>query len=123
MLRGVAIVNAHTPAVHGVVPLCTDGPAIEIATVALSPAAVPHVPPSAVTFAFVEYGNVRGVPLTLVAVTAGAAVSIVIVRGVLVPVLPSVSLWLAVTVYVPEVDNAGEVVYVHVPAVHAVEPF
>jgi hypothetical protein len=84
--------------VHGAVPFWVAAPVMAIETVALSPAAVPQLPPSDVTEVFVLYGNVRGVPLTEVKLTAGAAVSMTTVRGALTPVLPSMSVWLAFTV-------------------------
>ena len=59
---------------------------------------MPHAPPTVVTVAFVVNGNVRAVPFTLVSVTIGAAVSIVIVLAPLVPTLAAVSVWVAVTV-------------------------
>ena len=43
------------------------------------------------------YGNVRTVPLTVVSVTTGSVLSTVMLCGPLVPVLPAVSLWVAVT--------------------------
>ena len=46
-------VNVHTPAAHGAVPLCVLAPVIDTETVAGSPAAVPHAPPTVVTVAFV----------------------------------------------------------------------
>ena len=63
----------------------------------LTPAAVVHAPPTVVTVALVVYGNVRAVPLTVVSVTIGAAVWIVIDFAPVVPVLPAVSVCVAVT--------------------------
>jgi hypothetical protein len=56
------------------------------------------------------YGKVRGVPFTLVSVTAGAVVSMMIVCAPDVPVLPPLSVCVAVTAYVPTAESAGEVV-------------
>src|SRR5262249_54338772 len=57
-----AAVYAHAPEAHAVVPFCVAAPVIAILTVGLSPAEVPHAPPSDVTARLVEYGNVRAVP-------------------------------------------------------------
>jgi hypothetical protein len=86
------------PLVHDAVPFWTAVPEIAIETLALSPAAVPHVPPRAVTGAFVEYGNVRGAPLTDVKLTLGAVRSMTIDWPPLVPLLPPMSVCVAVTV-------------------------
>jgi hypothetical protein len=96
--RAGAVVYVQLPALHGAVPFCVAGPVIEIATVALSPAPVEHAPPTDVTEAFVEKGNVRGVPLTVVIVTAGAVTSMTIDCPPLVPVFPALSVCVAVTV-------------------------
>ena len=56
-----------------------------------SPATEPQVPPTEVTFAFVENGKVTVEPLTLVSVTTGAVVSIVIDLAPEVPLLPTAS--------------------------------
>jgi hypothetical protein len=53
---------------------------------------------------------VRGAPFTLVSVTTGAVVSMTIVCAPLVPVLPPVSVCVAVTAYVPAADSVGDVV-------------
>ena len=90
-------VKVQTPAAQVAVPLCVDAPVIETDTVALSPIAVPHVPPKVVTVALLRYGNVRTRPLTVVSVTTGSVLSTVMLCGLLVPVLPAVSLWVAVT--------------------------
>jgi hypothetical protein len=52
---------------------------------------VPHAPPTVVTFAFVEYGNVRTTPFTLVTVTVGAPVSMMTDCAAGAPVLPAAS--------------------------------
>ena len=71
-----AVVGAklHAPDVQAVVPLCVLAPVTDTDTVAFTPAAVVHAPPTVVTVAFVENGNVRPVPLTDVSVTVGAVV-------------------------------------------------
>ena len=66
-------------------------------TVAASPVAPPHAPPTVVTAEFVSSGKVRAVPLTLVSVTTGAVLSTVIALAPLVPTLLALSLWVAVT--------------------------
>jgi hypothetical protein len=71
---------------------------IAIDTLVLSPTAVLQAPPSDVTGELVEYGKVRGAPLTDVRLTVGAVRSITIVRPPLVPVLPPASVCVAVTV-------------------------
>ena len=50
------------------------------------------------TVVFVMYGNVRAVPFTVVSVTVGAAVLIVIDCAPVVPVFPAVSVCVAVMV-------------------------
>jgi hypothetical protein len=84
------------PLVHGALPFWVAAPVIAIDTLAVSPAAVPHVPPSAVTGAFVECGKVRGVPFTVVSATVGAVRSMTMFCAPLVPVLPAASVWVAV---------------------------
>jgi hypothetical protein len=111
------------PAVHGAVPFWVAAPVIAMETVGLSPAAVPHAPDTAATVDAVVYGKVRGVPLTLVSVTAGAVVSMMTVCAPLEPVLPPLSVCVAVTAYVPAADKVGEVVYVQVPLLHGAVPF
>src|SRR3954453_24203551 len=106
----VAGVNVHAPVVQAAVTFCVLAPAIATETGGFTPAAVVHVPPSVVTVAFVMNGNVRAVPLTVVSVTTGAAVLMVIDCAPLVPVFVAVSLWVAVMLYVPFADNVGEVV-------------
>jgi len=76
-------------------------PVIETETVVFTPAAVVHVPPNVVTVALVVYGNVRPTPLTLVSVTVGPEVRIVIDFEPDVPVFPAASFWVAVTEYAP----------------------
>jgi hypothetical protein len=83
--------------VQGALPFCVAVPVIAMVTVALSPGSVPQVPPTAVTFAFVECGKVRGVPFTVVIATAGAPVSMMIVCAPVVPVLPPASVCETVT--------------------------
>ena len=78
-------------------PFSLPAPVTEIETVALSPDAVPHAPPTDVTTAFVRNGNVRAVPLTVVSVTTGAVLSTVIACAPDVPTLLAVSDWVAVT--------------------------
>jgi hypothetical protein len=68
-----------------------------------------HAPPSDVTLAFVEYGKVRALPLTAVSETVGAVVSRTIVWLALVPVLPAMSPWAALTEYVPGAVRLGAV--------------
>jgi hypothetical protein len=69
-----------------------------IATVALSPVAVPQVPPTLVTDVLRDCGKVAAAPFTVVRVTVGAVMSMVIVFVPLVPELPAVSPWLATAV-------------------------
>jgi hypothetical protein len=111
------------PAVHGVVPFCVPAPVIATETVAISPATVPHAPPTEASGALVVYGKVRGLPLTFVNVTMGADTSTLIACAPLVPVLPAVSVWVAVTVYAPVAVSCGASVKVHAPAEHAAVPF
>src|SRR3954467_13929243 len=70
-------VYVHAPAVQGAVPFSELGPLAATATVAASPVAVPHAPPTDVAAAFVVNGNVRVVPLTVVSVTTGSVRSTV----------------------------------------------
>ena len=49
----------------------------------------------------------RAVPLTVVNVTVGAVVWMVMTLVPLVPVFVAVSVWVAVTLYVPLDDSAG----------------
>jgi hypothetical protein len=79
-------------------------------TVAFTPAALLHAPPSVLTVAFVMKGKVRAVPLTVVNVTVGAAVFTTTFCAPVVPVFPAVSVCVTVTVYVPLVDSAGDAV-------------
>ena len=95
-------------ALQAAVPFWLLAPVIATVTVAFTPAAVVHAPPRVVTVALVKYGNVRAVPFTVVSVTVGAAVLIVIDCAPDVPVLPAVSDCVAVIEYVPDADNAGE---------------
>ena len=81
-------------------PGCRSGspaPVIATETVAASPDAVPHAPPSVVTACSSCTGTTRAVPFTVVSVTTGAVVSTVIVFAPLSPVFPAVSAWVAVT--------------------------
>src|SRR4051794_31307572 len=94
----VAGVNVQAPVVQAAVPFCVLAPRIATDTVGLTPAAVVHAPPTVATVAFVVYGNVRTVPLTVVSVTAGAAVLMVIACAPLLPTLLAVSVCVAVTV-------------------------
>src|SRR5262245_65044107 len=89
-------VNVQALALQAAVPFCVLAPVIDTLTVGFTPAAVVHAPPSVLTVAFVMYGKVRAVPLTVVIVTVGAAVLIVIDCAPELPVLPAVSDWLAV---------------------------
>ena len=91
-------VNDQMPALHEALPFCVLAPVMVTATVALSPVAVVHVPPTLVTVVFVESGKVRAVPFTAVSVTVGATVSTEIALAPLVPVLPAESTCVAVTV-------------------------
>ena len=89
-------VKVHAPAAHAAVPFCVLAPRIATDTVGFTPAAVVHAPPSVVTVVFVLKGNVRTPPLTVVNVTVGAAVLIVIDCAPLVPVFAAVSVCVAV---------------------------
>src|SRR3954447_11976214 len=91
-------VNVHAPVVQGAVPFCVLAPVIATETVGFTPAAVVHVPPTVVTVRFVEYGNVRAVPFSVVIATVGAAVLTVIDCAPVVPRLPAVSVWVAAMV-------------------------
>ena len=71
-------VKVQALVVQAAVPFCVLAPVIATETVGFTPAAVVHAPPSVVTVALVVNGNVRAVPLTVVSVTVGAAVLIVI---------------------------------------------
>jgi hypothetical protein len=85
------------PAVQLAVPFCVAAPVIATVTMLLSPAALPQVPATDVMDAFVEYGKVRALPLTLVTVTVGAVRSMMIDCAPLEPTLPAVSVCVAVT--------------------------
>ena len=89
-------VNVHAPVVQVAVPFWVLAPRMATDTVGFTPAAVVQVPPSVVAVVFVVYGKVRAVPLTVVKVTAGAAVLIVIDCAPLVPVFVAVSVCVAV---------------------------
>ena len=117
-----ARVYAQLPALHGAVPFCVPAPASATETDATSPTAAPHVPPTLCTGALVVYGNVRGAPLTLVRVTAGAVLSTVMLCAPLEPVLPPLFVCVAVTEYTPAADNAVTGVNDHAPALHAAVP-
>src|SRR5262245_25263993 len=116
-------VKVHALAVQAAVPFCVVAPVIATETVGFTPPAVVQAPPIVVTVALVMYGNVRAVPLTVVSVTVGAAVLMVIDCGPDVPVFVAVSVWVAVIVYVPCADRAGEAVYVQTPAEQVAVPF
>ena len=88
--------NVQAPAVQAAVPFWVLAPLTTTETVALSPAAVPHAPPTDVAATFVVYGKVRAVPLTdrerhdrrgqvdrdrLAAVRAGVAEGVRLRRG------------------------------------------
>ena len=81
---------------HGAVPFSVPAPVSAIATVPLSPARVPHAPPTVVTVTLIDSGNVRAVPLTFVSETTGSVRSTLIVCAPVVPVLPAVSVWVTV---------------------------
>ena len=100
-------VKVHALAVQVAVPFCVLAPRIATDTVGLTPAAVVHAPPRVVTVAFVLKGNVRTPPLTVVNVTVGAAVLIVIDCAPLVPVFVAVSVCVAVMLYVPFAESVG----------------
>ena len=117
------VVYVHTPALHVAVPFWVPAPVIATDTVAGSPAAVPHEPPTVVTVVLVVYGKVRAVPLTVVRVTTGAVVSTVIVFAPLVALLVAASVCVAVTEYAPLTARLLTNVYVHAPATHAEAPF
>ena len=89
-------VNVHAPVAQAAVPFCVLAPRIATDTVGFTPAAVVHAPPSVVTVVFVLKGKVRTPPLTVVSVTVGAAVLMVIDCAPLVPVLVAVSVCVAV---------------------------
>ena len=69
---------------------------IDTATVAGSPDAVPHAPPTVVTAVLVVKGKLRTVPLTVVSVTTGAVVSTVTALAPLVALFAAASVWVAV---------------------------
>src|SRR5262249_23168166 len=91
-------VKVHALEVQAALPFCVLAPVMATDTVGFTPAAVVHAPPMVVTVAFVTYGHERAVPLTVVSVTVGAAVLMVIDWAPDVPVLPAVSDWVAVIV-------------------------
>ena len=90
------VVYVHAPPVQVAVPFWVAAPVIATLIVAMSPDATPQAPPTVVTETFVEYGNVRTVPLTDVRVTTGAVRSTVTVFVPLVPVFAAASDWVAV---------------------------
>jgi hypothetical protein len=120
---GLENVYVHAPAVQGAVPFSVPAPVSAIATVPLSPAAVPHAPPTVVTVTLIDSGNVRAVPFTVVNVTTGIVRSTLIVCGPVVPMFAAASLWVTVIVYAPSAESAVVGVNVHVPAVHGAVPF
>ena len=95
---GVVRVRVQAPAVQVAVPFSDPAPPIVTLMVVELPAAVPQAPPTEVTVAFVESGNVCAAPLTVVRVTAGAVLSTVMAFAPLVPLLAALSAWLAVAV-------------------------
>src|SRR5690242_18712294 len=95
--NGVVSVRVQAPPLHVAVPLCVLEPVTATVTVALSPEAVPHAPPTVVTVVEVTNVKVRVTPFTCVSVTAGAVLSTTIVCT-LVPVLPAASVCVAVIV-------------------------
>ena len=101
-----ANVYVHAPAVQGAVPFCVVDPVTAIATVAASPAATPHAPPTVVAVTLIESGNVRAVPLTVVSVTTGSVWSTVTTLAPVVPLLAAVSVWVPVIVYAPSAESA-----------------
>ena len=103
---GLENVYVQAPAVQGAVPFSELGPLAAIATVAASPAAMPHAPPIAVAVTLIESGNVRAVPFTVVSVTTGNVRSTVIALAPVVPVFAAVSVWVAVIVYAPSAESA-----------------
>ena len=104
-------------------PFSLPAPVTAIDTVAASPEAMPHAPPTLVATTFVRNGKVRAVPLTVVSVTTGAVLSTVIACAPLVPTLLALSDCVAVTEYTPSVENAVVGVKVHALAVQVVVPF
>jgi hypothetical protein len=90
-------VKLHVPSVQVAAPFCELAPVIDSETVAESPDAEPQVPPKEVTVALVRYGKVRAVPLTVVMLTAGAVLSMVMDFAPDVPVFFAASDWVAVT--------------------------
>ena len=68
---------------------------------------MPQAPPTEVAAMFVDKGKVRAVPFTDVSVTTGAVVSMMTDCAPLVPTLAKLSVWVAVTLYVPAADSAG----------------
>src|SRR5262245_65396387 len=98
-------------------PFSLPAPVTLTETFVLSPASTPHAPPTDVATWLVRYGNVRTVPFTEVSVTIGVVLSTMMFRAPVVPVLPAVSDWVAVTVYVPSAENAVVGVRLHAPAV------
>src|SRR5262249_8018011 len=101
-------VNVHAPATHGAVPFCVLAPGMVTETVAASRIAAPQAPPKFVTTRFVEYGNVRGTPLTFTSVTTGAVLSTMRVWAPDVPVLPDVSDCVTVIENVPSLASEGD---------------
>src|SRR5262249_51496481 len=122
LASGLLNVYSHTPALHGAVPFSVPLPVTATATVAPSPASVPHAPPTVVPVTFSDSGKVRAVPLTFVSVTTGAVRSTLITWAPVVPVLPAASVCVTVTVYAPSAENAVVGVKVQVPAAQLVEP-
>ena len=116
-------VKVQVPAVQVAVPFWVLAPVIATETVALSPVAVPQVPPTVVTVALLMYGNVRVVPFTVVSVTTGVVLSTVIDCAPLVPTLLAVSVCVAVTRTTPSAESAVVGVKVQAPAVQAAVPF
>src|SRR5262245_54229929 len=123
MASALLKVYVQAPAVHAAVPFSVPAPVTAIATVAVSPAAVPHPPLTDVALTFSDSGNVRAVPFTEVSVTIGCVRSTLIVCAPVVPVFAAASVWVAVIVYAPSAERAVVGVNVHVPAVQLAVPF
>ena len=81
-------VKVHALALQAAVPFCVLAPVIATDTVGLHAGRGRARAADVVTVRSVMSGNVRAVPLTVVSVTVGAAVLIVIDCAPLVPVLP-----------------------------------
>ncbi len=118
--KGAVSVRDQIPLEHVVAAGAVGIPLMRGVTVATSSVAVPHAPPIDATSTFVEYGNDRAEPFTLVTDTTGAVLSIVTAFELAVPVFVAASPCVADSVEVASADNGVVSVNVQLPLEHVV---